>query len=250
MALEKINFTFKNKGEEGYEETPLTKEKTNDAYKKIDAAIEFLNKSVSVFLGIEEDTYSNTATYDLDDVVVYENVPYYCIAAITNPEEFNPEHWEVFSILKRKELEDKIKLNSVIEKMIEQICINKNVYSEDEIIIGYILKNTKKIPIYRKYVSGTFVSSNTKVDVNLFENVDEIINVYGTWSPDGVGIIAYGSNDLLANGTINSSLSVRKTSMNIALLREFSTAFNGYTGNYKLYIEYTKITDLQKEDEE
>lgn len=103
MALEKINYSFKNKGEEGYEETPLTKEITNDAYRKTDAAIDFLNKVISPILGIDRDTYSNTATYELEKIVVYQGVPYYCTTAITEPEEFNIEHWKEFSIFNFEE---------------------------------------------------------------------------------------------------------------------------------------------------
>ncbi len=54
-------------------------------------------------LGFDKDTYSNTATYKLDDLVVYQNVLYYCIVAITTPEEFNINHWKEFKIFNFEE---------------------------------------------------------------------------------------------------------------------------------------------------
>lgn len=135
------------------------------------------------------------------------------------------------------------RLHPLLQKMIEQICINKNVYSDDEVIVGYALKNKKKIPVYRKYVSGTFTSSK-RTDITLFGKVDELIKVYGSWSPESVGIMGYGSDDLTTDGEVISRFSVRKTGANNILIRESSQTYNGYTGWYKLYIEYTKITDL------
>lgn len=60
--------------------------------------LENLINIIMKILGFDVDSYSNTSTYDLDDLVVYQNVPYYCTTAITTPEEFNEEHWKVFSI--------------------------------------------------------------------------------------------------------------------------------------------------------
>lgn len=42
--------------------------------------------------------YSNTATYGLNALVIYDHVMYYALEDIVVPEEWNPEHWQSITI--------------------------------------------------------------------------------------------------------------------------------------------------------
>ena len=49
---------------------------------------------------INEDIYDNTATYAVDDIVIYENNLYICKTAVTTAEDFDSTKWEKTSIIK------------------------------------------------------------------------------------------------------------------------------------------------------
>jgi len=49
---------------------------------------------------INEDVYDNTATYAVDDIVIYQNNLYICKTAVDTPEAFDSTKWEKTSIIK------------------------------------------------------------------------------------------------------------------------------------------------------
>lgn len=128
----------------------------------------------------------------------------------------------------------KLKFHSIIEKMIEKICINKNIYSEDEVIIGYVIKNNKKMPVYRKEFVGNTGSENHKY-VEPIENLDEIIQQYGIAVKDDYKntVPSYLNNDNFIELTTDNANRV---------YLYFSNLYRD--SYYRVTVEYTKITDL------
>lgn len=55
--------------------------------------------SIQKTMGIYFDTYSNSKTYSIDDIVVFNHNLYACTSAITTPEEFNETKWEFVPFL-------------------------------------------------------------------------------------------------------------------------------------------------------
>ncbi len=51
-------------------------------------------------LGTSDTTYSNTQTYSLNDIVIYNNKTYKCIIPINIPENFDSTKWELVPIIK------------------------------------------------------------------------------------------------------------------------------------------------------
>lgn len=49
-------------------------------------------------IGLAGDVYDNTATYNVGDLVIYNNTLYKCNTAISTPEEWNSTHWTATTI--------------------------------------------------------------------------------------------------------------------------------------------------------
>lgn len=50
-------------------------------------------------LGLYENTYDSTSTYEIGDLVVYDHTIYECNTAITTAEEWNENHWTIVPII-------------------------------------------------------------------------------------------------------------------------------------------------------
>ncbi len=73
-----------------------------DETKKVTKEIAFsdINEKVDKALGVNE--YDNTATYNVGDYCIYENILYKCTTSIVTAENFNSNHWtetEILSVL-------------------------------------------------------------------------------------------------------------------------------------------------------
>lgn len=65
-------------------------------------AINATNNNISnirTALGLNTNTYSNTSTYAVGDLVIYNNILYECTTAITSSETWNQEHWTLVPII-------------------------------------------------------------------------------------------------------------------------------------------------------
>lgn len=94
------------------------------------------------------DTYDATATYAVGNIVLYQNISYECIVAITIPEPFNGNHWK------------RITFEKLLNRVIETIAnLQKNVFnvvassitSELSGVIVYnnqLHKNVKVVHLY------------------------------------------------------------------------------------------------------
>lgn len=72
-----------------YEDLPST---------KTPITAESLNRD-TVTLGLGSDTYDNTSTYAVGDMVIYNNVIYECNTAITTAEDFDSTKWTIVPII-------------------------------------------------------------------------------------------------------------------------------------------------------
>ena len=50
---------------------------------------------ILIALGLDNDTYSTSKTYTIDDLVVYNHTIYQCKTAVTTAEEFDSSKWEL-----------------------------------------------------------------------------------------------------------------------------------------------------------
>lgn len=66
----------------------------NENWDKIDA----FSKKTQSNIGTETDTYDNTATYTVGDVVIYGNQIYKCITPVKTAEEFDSAKWQKTSL--------------------------------------------------------------------------------------------------------------------------------------------------------
>lgn len=124
------------------------------------------------------------------------------------------------------------------EESVANTSKNENVYSEEETIIGYVIKNDKKIPLYRKELRYIGTIANDVTVNHGIDNLDEMFNAYGWVRKYGWMPIPTVHNYLagfIGFGAFNS------------------TTFTWYVGNdiqaglvdvlIKVTLEYTKTTD-------
>lgn len=79
---------------------------TYDVYTKEKVDELLLNQNTNV-----TDEYSSSSTYTVGDLIIYDNALYTCNTEITEPEEWNIEHWTLTSINSElKNVNDKFKL--------------------------------------------------------------------------------------------------------------------------------------------
>ena len=94
-----FNFLGKPDGERGSSSNPISIENWNRMQEQIEANKIAIQRLQTEKMNKPEDTYSNTKTYDVDDLVIYNGDIYKCITAITTPEEFNSIKWKKLDIL-------------------------------------------------------------------------------------------------------------------------------------------------------
>lgn len=113
--------------------------------------------------------------------------------------------------------------------------INMNTYTPEETQIGWWVKGDgRKVPLYRKLINGTITNSGMVILTDT--TIDIMVNMYGT--------IAY-TNGLhqiggYANESYYSLLQFNYSSKQLM----FYGASNYTDKSFKIFIEYTKTTDL------
>lgn len=133
---------------------------------------------------------------------------------------------------KLKSLFSKI-LNDYIEKKdFNSYLINNNIYSEEETIIGYIIKKGKKIPVYRKIINCGSCSINESIDHNV-TNIDSFI-VDGYLFLNGQTCPLPWYNNFSEGNYIKIAASKQK------IVKEAKNSWNGYV---LAILKYTKTTD-------
>ena len=89
--------------------TDIPSNVTNEGTPVNSANMQYLDDGMSgnkANIGASEYTvFSTISTYDVGDVVIYNNIIYKCIVAVTTPGSFKTENWETYSI--KKMFEDK-----------------------------------------------------------------------------------------------------------------------------------------------
>lgn len=89
--------------------TDIPSNVTNQGTPVNSANMQYLDDGMSgnkANIGASEYTvFSTISTYDVGDVVIYNNIIYKCIVAVTTPGSFKTENWETYSI--KKMFEDK-----------------------------------------------------------------------------------------------------------------------------------------------
>lgn len=118
---------------------------------------------------------------------------------------------------------------------VTQLVNGMSVYSEDETVIGMYLGK----PLYRKVVKGTTPSqSSSFIDVNFLDNVDKVVNRYGSiFNSSGwnMAINSYQTTEYLNFLNLNTTTK--------QMYWEFGTRSFYNNSPYELIIEYTKTTD-------
>ena len=108
-------------------------------------------------------TYSNTKTYDVGDLAVYNNVLYRCIVAITTPEEFDINKWEVYyvdkivNVILYKEKNDLIYITN--DSYDNRNSVNQNTLIDEDNIItqgGTLATSGKRGWMKVKYINEEY----------------------------------------------------------------------------------------------
>lgn len=78
--------------------TILSDASTDIQYPSAKAVVDYVDENDQILSNNICAPYDNTATYEVNDIVIYNNQLVRCTVAITEPEEFNPEHWAASTI--------------------------------------------------------------------------------------------------------------------------------------------------------
>jgi hypothetical protein len=120
-------------------------------------------------IGCTSDTYNSSSLYAVGDVVVYNNVIYKCITAITKAEEWTAEHWQQIclrDLLIETRNEGK-QADEKINEKIDQHIITGQEFATNEFIDGK--------QVYRKRINiGNLPNSDTKDVETGLSNVNPI----------------------------------------------------------------------------
>lgn len=138
---------------------------------------------------------------------------------------------------------DNLDGNSTTDAPSQRAVKQLTTYSTTEKKIGIY---TDGKPIYRKTISGTYTTNNTRVVVELVLNVDKLINGYGTYVPNGLTpTISVGHPMINTSGGIDaySQLGMRTNNKLCCMFSTPQGAYQGLTGSYEITVEYTKTTD-------
>ena len=114
-----------------------------------------------------------------------------------------------------------------------------NTYSTTERAIGTW---TDGKTIYRKVISGVFISTGSRQTLNLLTGVSDLINIYGLYSPNNsTPNMVVGGQEISTTNVIDSYSSFRISSGNVQLvLLVVQAAYVSEQGSYKVVVEYTK----------
>lgn len=122
------------------------------------------------------------------------------------------------------------------ENSVANALVNENIYSENEVIIGYVVKNGKEIPVYRKMINGLLSEINTRQQI-IFDGeiVDELFDYFGN--------INYGDFRLVIG---KSSISNYNMTRIVQAGNNIRIDFTNSEDNcqFRAFIIYTKTTDL------
>lgn len=130
-------------------------------------------------------------------------------------------------------------LNAMQDGIYEDII---DVYSTEEVKTNKIWTDGK--PIYRITTSGTYTSSTSRVQIDLIENVDKLVNDYGNYSPNSTTPNhKFGTPMIGTTGSIDAQSSIRVSNNIIQALFTTISSYEGMTGSYEITLEYTKTTD-------
>lgn len=118
------------------------------------------------------DAYDATSTYDLGDLVIYNNLLYKCTTAITVPETFDGTHWTRITI---EELIDTINSNLSDLTRVESLTESYTVDANSTVTINFTIPSKvgfKPIALQRVYSGMSLVqpyewaiSSNTSASI-------------------------------------------------------------------------------------
>lgn len=131
--------------------TKLNKTTMDQFQDNIEAGIEEVRNYVEEVIGIETDTFSTSSTYNVNDIVIYENKLYKCTTAVTTAGEFDDNDWTEVSI---KSLIDSA--NTKIAELNSKVA-NIGTYSTTETVIGTWFGK----PLYRKVIQLSTSSFGT-----------------------------------------------------------------------------------------
>ena len=129
------------------------------------------------------DEYDSTSTYNVGDYCIYNNMLFKCLVAISTPEEFNSNHWDITSI------------NGIIESVKSDVATNTSNISTNTNSINTI--NTK-IGALRVYVSAWTSSMTFTLPAGHIALVMSAqSSLYQLWNPgDQLNVNAISGNDL------------------------------------------------------
>lgn len=205
-------------------------------------------------IGIDTDTWESLSSYELGNVVIYNDKLYKNITGnytTTNPAE-DTTNWQEQLLIANWPLENTARVNSNLLPIADDYTEtsakiyscdyvnNLHTYSTDEIRVGTLMGK----PVYRKvyYNSNYSQSASQTQDISFaLPNLDTIVSVYGSAKMSGT--IYTLPNSMWAN------VSGMQYSWNINAFT--STGFKINTGSGSpvsnaiiyLVIEYTKTTD-------
>lgn len=216
-------------------------------YTEMENAIEAATPKVSKAEGnvIEEKTDGLYVSEDISGTVpsmtqsVYNDIPNKTdgkIREITDAEGFpvpfailNDELETASNVLSAQKVKSEI--NTAFSKTAEN-----NIYSVEEIIIGYLILNGVKKPIYRKGIEITNVQSDTEMDLT-YLNIDKLLEI-GGFLEDSSLIVIIGN--LYAGDYSYLGAFYKKTDKHIRFQKGVNV---NDTNNGYLILQYTKTTD-------
>jgi len=152
-------------------------------------------------IGTSEYTiFSTTSTYDVGDIVIYNNIIYRCILEVTTPGSFNSENWETYSIKKMFEQKEQ-ELQALAEQLQQDIKDNVINSLNSELIDGALSANQGRILNGKiNGLKGTILFQNTNgivltqsIELNDdTEEYDYIEIIYGKGNEAGLSsVICY-----------------------------------------------------------
>ena len=95
-------------------DTPLNATNLNnieDGIEDIDQEVEGVSQS----LGVDTNTYDNTATYSVGDKVIYENKIYECNTDISTAEDFDSSKWDLVPVIDNMKINNKLLSSTIVD---------------------------------------------------------------------------------------------------------------------------------------
>lgn len=121
-----------------------------------------------------------------------------------------------------------------------EIINEKSVYSTAEKVIGKWIDGKK---IYRRVITGSLVDIKSDwTTITKIDNVDEIINIYGTINNTTTDLRFLNINSY-ENSTYNSIFSFSKADGNVIQAKVNGWNNPSFKFKFKVCLEYTKTTD-------